>query len=700
MKKNFYLIIIFLAFKTVILSQTCTAVPVITLSPAGVPGIATHVMVAYNPINNVYYWNTGGFGSNPIATHASTGGSTLNVATGNQDWRGLWWNSNTNTLEGNCYNSAGIFTVAINLGNGYATGGSAIVSSNQQPNPQVGGQYDPISNQVLYYNGAFGIAKYNRATGLLASTTAITGLPGGIGSIATYGFYTGIAGMEYAIYDYTYKRAYYINYSTGAYVSTVQFPASAGAPSAYSLSYANGLFFIYDNTNWVGFRAGIWANHNAPVCTGGSATIQAQGSPSYSWSNGPSSNSIVVTPTINTSYTVSGTPGVGCLSDFVVTININPGLNPTVAISGNTLICGTGTNVLIANGANTYSWSSGATTSTLSVSPAVTTIYTVVGTNSINCTHTQTITVNVSPNPTVSITGSISICEGQSTTLTANGANSYSWSNGTLNSNVSLTPTITTSYSVVGTTTQGCSGTNVQTVTVKPSPTLSIAGSTSVCEGGTINLSVSGADTYSWNTGSLSNSITASPTINTTYSVTGTYTSNGCPANAMQLVIVNVNPTITIAGNNTICPGQTVTLNAGGANTYTWNTGATSASISVSPTVNTTYSVIGTSSAGCTSSTTVEMFTTTCTGINTISSHKNIADVYPNPTTGFLTIYLNAFSEETNISIYNVLGILINHKNVTSKKTIIDLQDEANGIYFVKVSENNKISFLSKIVKQ
>ena len=91
------------------------------------------------------------------------------------------------------------------------------------------------------------------------STIPITGLPVAFGNIATYGFYTGIAGSEYAVYDYINRRAYYINYTTGAFVSTVQFPPTTGTPSNYSLSYANGLFFIYDNTNWIGYKGGISA---------------------------------------------------------------------------------------------------------------------------------------------------------------------------------------------------------------------------------------------------------------------------------------------------------------------------------------------------------------------------------------------------------------------------------------------------------
>jgi hypothetical protein len=726
------------------------------------------MMVTYNPLKNLYYWTSGGYASNPVATYNSSGGSTVAVGMGNQDWRGLWWNSNTNTLEGNCFNSNGIFTVGIDPVNGYALSGSAIVATNQQPGPQSGGQYDPVNNQVLYYNGALAIAKYSRATGMLITTVAITGLPAGYGSISPFGFYTGIPGMEYAIFDYTNRRAYYVNYNTGAYVSTVQFPATAGAPSNYAISYANGLFFIHDGVNWVGFRAGIWASQNGPICLGQSATLTAYGSPSYTWSNGPSTSSITVSPTVSTSYTVVGSATAGCISSYSLTLNVYPVQAPTVSIAGPTLICGTGTNVLTASGASTFTWNTGAVSPSVALSPTATSVYTVTGTNSVGCTALQTSTITVS-SLSVNVSGSLNLCEGQSTTLTATGANSYSWSNGSTNASIAVTPTATSDYTVTGTNTVGCSSAIVSTVMVYPNPTVSVIGSPTLCSGqsvtlsasgaanyswsngantsstavsptantsytvvgnsngctgsgiismsitaspvltisggnsavcpnNSVNLTVSGADTYSWSVGATSFSVTVSPSVTSTYSVSGTSTVNGCTGSSVKTVSVNPSPTLSVT-DATICPGASATLTAFGAGSYTWSNGQIANPIVVSPGTNTVYTVTGASPAGCTSSVTANVFMSTCIGLNE-QSNRNGISIFPNPFSDVINLRFENAGEDLHINIYNSTGLLICSKEYQSSLMNINFENKCQGIYFVIVSQNNRSIFKARVIKE
>jgi len=626
MKLKFTCVLAFLALKSALVAQTCTAVPVVTLNNVG----STPMEVAFNPFFNLYYTSSGGGGCNTLGTYSITGGSAINSVSECYDARGSWWNSNTNVLEGNSYNSAGIYTMALN-GLGIPTGVGAIAAANSQPNSQTGGQYDPTTNQVLYYNGSFGIAKYNRVSpGALITTVNITGLPGGIGSISTYGFYTGIPGSEYAIYDYTNRRAYLVNYTTGVYVSTVQFPPSAGQPGNYMLSYTNGLYFINNGSIWVGFSAGINITKNpyTPLCSGNSATLTAVAGNNYTWAPGGAlTSSIVVSPTVTSNYTVSATPTVGCPSSMAITVSVTPG--PTVSVSGSTLICGSGTNILTASGANTYSWNTGAVTATISASPSVTTNYTVIGTSTLSgCANTQTTSITVSPNVTVAVTGSIVICNGQTTNLTASGANSYSWSNGAATATVALSPTATTAYTVIGTNTAGCTGANMQTVTVNPAPTVSVTGAATICTGQSATLNASGANTYSWSNGGITSSIVISPTVTTTYTAVGTNSVNGCTG--MNTAIVTVDP---------------------------------------------------------------------CTGLK-INTANNINNIYPNPSNGIFIISLNYISANTSVEIHNILGTLVKRQVVTAENSSINIQNEANGIYFVRVLENNKVILTSKIVKQ
>jgi hypothetical protein len=136
------------------------------------------------------------------------------------------------------------------------------------------------------------------------------------------------------------------------------------------------------------------------------------------------------------------------------------------AVSSASVIC-SGNNVnLNATGATTYSWSTGATTQSITVNPASTTVYTVTGSTS-GCSASKTIAINVNPSPTVTTVSSASlICVGQSATLTASGANTYSWNTGSSANSIVVSPSVTTSYSVTGTNTVGCSKVTVVTQSV------------------------------------------------------------------------------------------------------------------------------------------------------------------------------------------------------------------------------------------
>lgn len=134
---------------------------------------------------------------------------------------------------------------------------------------------------------------------------------------------------------------------------------------------------------------------------------------------------------------------------------------------------------------------------------------------------------------------STTICAGQNSTLTASGATSYSWNPGNLTgTSVVVNPLVTTVYSITATNGLCTFGKNQATVTVKPAPLVSIAGNTLVCRGKSVNLTASGAQSYSWSLGGTLPTITVSPLTTTSYTVNGTGT-NGCHANAIITVSVS-----------------------------------------------------------------------------------------------------------------------------------------------------------------
>ncbi|MGB4095606.1 MAG: hypothetical protein WBJ99_07255, partial [Bacteroidales bacterium] len=283
-------------------------------------------------------------------------------------------------------------------------------------------------------------------------------------------------------------------------------------------------------------------------------------------------------------------------------------------------VCGLSTNLeAVINPDNaSYHWSPTAgisfanvnspTTSITATAPGVYTLtWNVTSTYGVTCTDQVVITFD---KPTVTATTSPStICNGQTSVLTASGTDNYSWSTGGNTASITVTPSSTTTYTVTGTSTAGCTGTATVSVTVNPLPTVTATASpTAICNGASSVLTASGANTYSWSGGLGSGaSKTVTPSATTTYTVTGTSTA-GCTGTATVSVTVNPLPTVTATASPTaICNGQTSVLTASGTDNYSWSTGGNTASITVTPNSTTTYTVTGTSTAGCTGTATVSV---------------------------------------------------------------------------------------------
>ncbi len=258
----------------------------------------------------------------------------------------------------------------------------------------------------------------------------------------------------------------------------------------------------------------------------------------------------------------------------------------------NLTICSNSSTTLIAiNNAiiNWYSVPVGGTslsTGSLYVTPTLTntTTYYI---EDLTCGITNTrvaVTVTVQNPPAINIVStSTSVCSGSSLTLVPQGAISYTWyPNPTLNSVNSPTATITpfsnTTYSLVGT--NGvCTNTALINITVLPNPTISINSSSPVlCLGSSLQLTASGAQTYSWFPVSFLSSgngatVSAFPITNTTYTVIGANSVNNMVCTGQNLISLNVIPVATaqVSGNTSVCFGQSVTIFATGGNTFNWS---------------------------------------------------------------------------------------------------------------------------------
>lgn len=228
----------------------------------------------------------------------------------------------------------------------------------------------------------------------------------------------------------------------------------------------------------------------------------------------------------------------------------------------------------------------------------------------------------------VTSSSNTAICIGDDANLSASisGTNaSYTWSNGATGANITVSPTITTTYSVTATSLCGTGNASV-TVTVNPLPTPAIAVTENsagtandgvLCRGSSATLTASGGTGYSWNTSATTAAINVTPSPGaTTYTATVT-DANGC--SAVTSTTLQVGPVISVAVSGTFCLNQPSTLvaSAPSATAYAWSTGATTAAATITPAATTTvtYSVTVTTANGCVGTGDISPFvSTSCSG--------------------------------------------------------------------------------------
>jgi len=240
-----------------------------------------------------------------------------------------------------------------------------------------------------------------------------------------------------------------------------------------------------------------------------------------------------------------------------------------------------------------FSWSTGDTTSSITVQPTTTTTYSVTVDDGISsCTDDVTITVN---DPQVTAGADQTICNGDAVTLSGAGASTYTWDN-SVTDGVAITPTATADYIVTGTDTLGCVAEDTTTITVNSLPTVDAGIFQQICDGDTVTLSGTGAATYTWDNG-LTDGIEFTPSVTTLYTVIGT-DANGCIDSDTVSIGVWSLPLVDAGADQTICDEDLVTLSGTGASTYSWDNSVVDG-VGFSPSATTTYTLTGTDANGC-----------------------------------------------------------------------------------------------------
>ena len=347
-----------------------------------------------------------------------------------------------------------------------------------------------------------------------------------------------------------------------------------------------------------------------------------------------------VSPASTKTYSITAVSDVNCNGTSMTgtpMVTVNP--TPTASLSGATSICaGLSTN-LTATLTGTQPWSltytdgttpvtvSGITASpyVFSVSPASTKTYSITAVSDVNCTGTfsGTALVSVTSKPTLVLSGNASICEGASANLTATLTGTQPWyltyTDGTTPVTIAgitaspyvinVNPATTKTYLITALNDASCNGTfsGTPTITVNPLPNVkALTSAKSVCAGGSVTLSGSGASTYVWDN-SVSNNAPFTPIVTTLYTVKATDINN-CFATDTITVVVNPLPAAPVVAHAKVClnstPAPDLTLNVTGSN-IKWYAAASGGSSMAVPVVNTavvgitSYYVSQTNSLGC-----------------------------------------------------------------------------------------------------
>lgn len=306
--------------------------------------------------------------------------------------------------------------------------------------------------------------------------------------------------------------------------------------------------------------------------------------------------------------------------------------------------------------------------------------------------------------PVLISTANSTVCSGATAQLSASGANSYVWSTGNTGSNITVSPTGNTLYSVTGTSSlTGCNSTANINISTIPSPNAVLfAPSSSVCLGSSITLYAIGNYNFSWSTGSSSSSVVVSPAVNTVYTLQ-VVANNGCTGMATTAITVKPRPQVFAQSSNSgaMCVGESVTLIGSGPGVinFAWNSNNVSILTqlaNVSPNVTTTYTLTGSDANGCSNTAVLTQLVDACTSLlqQNISGTINL---FPNPTDGQFTIATGSTLVKM-VEVSDITGRLI-YKGVSENENVVlSLENEPRGIYLVKISSDGNNRTI-KVVK-
>ena len=499
---------------------------------------------------------------------------------------------------------------------------------------------------MLTATGASGAAVYAWSTG--ATTSTLTAAAGTYTVTVTDGVCQTTRSATISNTNITASIAGN-NYTCNGGTSTITATAAGAASFAWSnggtsaaITVAAGTYTVTATTanGCTATASYLISNTTVTAAIAGAATAcvtpntvltaSGTGAVSYLWDNASTSASRTVSPSTLTTYTVTITGANGCTASAATTLKPVP---VPSSIAASAALCAGESTDLTASGGVSYIWSTTQTINPITVTPPVgTTTYTVTATAANGCTATATVSVLVRD---VILTTALTVvqpttCGGTNGSITVNATGSSGTMEYRLGTGAWQASNVFGSLGAGNYVAQVryvggfCAFSYATAALVNPNPpTPATSGTGVICTGNATTLTASGAATYAWSNGINTATNTVLPTATTTYTVTAT-ASTGCTATTSTTVVVNALPTPTVTGITNLFNGQSLTMTANGGASYVWNTGATTAAITVTPAATTIYTVTATNSNGCTASTTVTV------------------TVFPTPTTTNTTICMGS----------------------------------------------------------
>jgi hypothetical protein len=319
--------------------------------------------------------------------------------------------------------------------------------------------------------------------------------------------------------------------------------------------------------------------------------IQATGASNYVWTDletGAVINTFLPNQHIfalyepdTVSLRVEAISNENCISTMDVVMPVV--LRPQISLDTLTAFCENRLAVLRASGATNYEWNNVPGDSVLSFLVSGDTTYVLKGYTVPECPAYDSLFVTMHPNPFIDLLGESSICELDTATLIASGADYYMWNGLDGYSPFDAMPTYDSLIRVIGYNIFGCTDTAEIFIDVDPAPVISFLGDPEICVGDAGLLEVITDGFYfEWSDGSLENTISVEPADDTAYAVTA-IGSNYCSRTSVFNVTVHDYPVISYQGNTTVCFGDSLSLAAAGADSYAWSNGLNGEAIVYQP---------------------------------------------------------------------------------------------------------------------